>query len=38
MVQKPAVDAYYHRDMQRPHVAKALAEETTLYREEQALQ
>ncbi|ALL68643.1 Glutathione S-transferase [Paraburkholderia caribensis MBA4] len=34
----PAVDAYYHRNVQRPHVAKALAEEMALYREEQALQ
>ena len=38
LAQWPAVDAYYHRIVQRPHVAKALAEEIALYREEQALQ
>ncbi len=36
LAQWPAVDAYYHRIVQRPHVAKALAEEIALYREEQA--
>ena len=36
LAQWPAVDAYYHRIVQRPHVAKALNEEIALYREEQA--
>ncbi|MBP0591954.1 glutathione S-transferase N-terminal domain-containing protein [Paraburkholderia sp. LEh10] len=36
--QWPAVDAYYKRIVQRPMVAKALAEEIALYREELAQQ
>jgi glutathione S-transferase len=38
LAQWPAVDAYYRRIGQRPQVAKALAEEIALYREELAQQ
>jgi glutathione S-transferase len=38
LAQWPVVDAYYSRIAQRPNVAKALAEEIALYREELARQ
>lgn len=38
LAQWPAIDAYYRRIVQRPQVARALAEEIALYREEQSLQ
>jgi glutathione S-transferase len=38
LAQWPAVDAYYRRVAQRPEVARALAEEVALYREELARQ
>ena len=36
LAQWPAVDAYYHRMLERPSVAKALSEEIALYKAEQA--
>ena len=36
LAQWPAVHAYYHRMLERPSVAKALAEEIALYKAEQA--
>ncbi len=36
LAQWPAVHAYYHRMLERPSIAKALAEEIALYKAEQA--
>jgi glutathione S-transferase len=36
LAQWPAVNAYYHRMLERPSVAKAVAEEIALYKAEQA--
>ncbi len=36
LAQWPAVQAYFNRMRERPSVARALAEEVALYREEQA--
>ena len=36
LAQWPAVNAYYHRMLERPSVAKAIAEEIALYKAEQA--
>jgi glutathione S-transferase len=36
LAQWPAVDAYYHRMLERPSVARALSEEIALYKDQQA--